>query len=118
MSNLIKFVLVGPNKGKTIGFSKDHKGDPRYKFKNGVMEVHASRVNGKFISFMAKTYSAHVDGNAPGEENGLSDVSEDGNNAVGSEKVSSELSEAQSSPAAESAIELKGSGKSKAGGKK
>lgn len=118
---MIRFVLVGPNAGKTIGLSRTHTGKHRFNFVEGVMEIHESRVNGRFISLMAGTYGAHIDGKAPapvGDADGISDVQPSGDNLSGSEDLSSKLAEGQPSPASESAIELKGSASPKGGSKK
>ena len=114
MANLVKFNLIGPNAGKTIGLSKTHTGDFRYNFVNGVMEVHPSKVNGRFINFMRTMYGAVVEG----EDDGKHQADQDGNNAVGSTDVQSDLTAPKTSPAAGSAVKLSGNDKAKAGRKK
>lgn len=117
MSNLVRFVLTGPHKGKTKGFSRDLNGNHRYKFKNGVMEVHPTKVNGRFIKRMKEEYAAVLEGQE--NDDGVSDVSESGDNPVGSEEVHDDgLTKAQPSPASEAAIELKGDDDAEAGKKK
>jgi len=116
MSNgMVRFILVGPNKGKTIGFSKDHTGEARYKFRNGVMEVHPSRVNGRLIKFLKGTYSAVLEGEL---DNGFDNDAPDGNDSSGSENVSSDLGTEQVEPAAEDAIQLSGNDDAKGGKEK
>jgi hypothetical protein len=109
--SMVKFELKGPRAGQTIGFSKDLKGIPRYSFKNGIMEVHASRVNGRFITRMAREYNAHLEGQA----NGSSEVQADGNDSGGSQEMASDLRAPIEFAAAGDAIQLTGDVDSEAG---
>lgn len=113
--NLVRFVLTGAKKGKTIGLQRRSDGTFSYNFVDGVMEVHASKVNGRLITHLRNTYSAVVEGS----EDGVSNVQADGDESLGSEAVHNDgLAKAKPSAAAESAIKLKGSAKPKAGSKK
>lgn len=113
--SLVKFVLTGPHAGKTIGFSKDLNARPRYKFVDGVMEVHATKVNGRFIARMKDEYGAVLEG----EANGVSDVQEERDNPVGSEEVHDNgLAEAEPSAASRDAVQLSGNDSAPAGKKK
>lgn len=115
MAQLVKFVLVGPNAGKTKGFSKDHVGNFRYNFVDGVMEMHPTRVNGRFIKFMEKTYSAVLEGVANGQRN----VSPSGDNAVGSKEVHDKgLTTPEPEPASRETVKLSGGDDTSAGKKK
>lgn len=114
--SMVKFILVGPNAGKTIGFSKDLNGNTRYNFVEGVMEMHPTKVTGRFIKFIKKTYSAVLEGEL---ENGERQVQENGSDSERSEDVhDGGLTEESVNPAAESAIKLSGDDKPKAGKKK
>jgi hypothetical protein len=103
---VLNFVLVGPNAGKTIGFCKGPTGVPRYSFVNGVMSVHATRVNGRFIMMMKQLYSAYLEGEVP--KDGSSEVQQPRADAGGSEEVGSDLTQASEHPAAGTAIQLGG----------
>ena len=115
MSNLVHFVLVGPNAGKTIGFSKDHTGKDRYVFNKGVMEMHPSRVTGRFVKFIKRTYSAVLESEVG--KDGIDNIQVDETNSLGGEDVASELTKVQPSAAAGSAIHLKTDADSKPGPK-
>lgn len=106
-SENVRFVLVGPHAGKTIGFCKDLNGNKRFNFVEGVMEMHRSRVNGRAIFRLQKDYGAYLEGQEPkGEDNGGSDIQKPGSDALGGEAVDSKLT-TQSEPAPGSdAIEL------------
>jgi len=115
MSNLVKFVLVGPHAGKSIGFCKDIKGEARYNFIDGVMAVHPTKVNGRFIKRMKQEYSAVLEG----EAHGISDVSKSGDDALGGEEVHDDgLTTPEPSAASRDAIQLQGNGDAKAGKEK
>jgi len=103
----VRFVLHGPNAGKTIGFCKDLNGKRRFNFVEGVMEMHRSRVNGRVIFRLQKDYSAYLEGQGPEEkDNGGSDIQEPGSDGLGSKEVDSQLT-SESTPAPGSdAIEL------------
>lgn len=117
MADLVRFVLTGPHKGKTKGFSRDMNGNFRYQFQDGVMEVHPTKVNGRFIKRMKNEYAAVLEGQE--NDDGVSDVSEGGSDPVGSEEVHDNgLAEAEPSAAARDAIKLQGDDDSSAGKKK
>lgn len=101
---MMTFVLVGPNAGKTVGFAKGTDGKARYRFKDGKMKIHATRVNGRFILMMKQLYSAHLEAEVP---NGSDKVQEPRQDASGSKAVDSELTQVSEHPAAGSAIELR-----------
>lgn len=103
----VRFVLHGPNAGKTIGFCKDLNGNKRYNFVEGVMTMHRSRVNGRTIFRMQKEYSAYLEGHGPEEvDNGGSDIQEPGSDALGSEAVDSKLATQSEPTPGSDAIEL------------
>lgn len=110
---MVRFVLVGPNAGKTVGFSKDATGTPRFNFVKGVMEVHPARVNGRFITRMKREYSAYLEGEA--QAHGGSKVHEDGDEPVGGEAVQGDLSQEPKHTSAGASIELRGDDDPEAG---
>lgn len=112
---MMKFVLVGPNAGKTVGFAKGTDGTPRYRFKDGVMLIHPSRVNGRFILMMKQLYSAYLESEVP--KDGSSEVQQPRADAKRSEEVGSDLTQASEHPAAGTAIELQGDAGTESGAK-
>lgn len=117
MSDMVRFVLTGSDKGQTKALKKDHAGKPLFPFVDGVMEMHPSRVTGRLIIFLRDTYSVRLESEV--EANGERDIPEDGNDSERSEDVQDGgLTEESVSPAAKSAIKLSGDDKPKAGKKK
>lgn len=110
---MVRFVLVGPNAGRTIGFSKDSTGQHRFNFVNGVMEIHPTKVNGRFITRMKREYSAYLEGEA--KAHGSSKVHADGGESVRSETVPSDFPPEPEHPSEGAAIELRGDDEPEAG---